>query len=379
LHSVGVVHRDLKPENFLTGRRARAHHLYLTDFGAVEPYHSGRAHLPQEDVQVFDGSFRYAPVTAHELRSQSRRDDLEAAGYMLVFLAKGTLPWAGVKESDWISRNQRILTMKKASEPHVLASGLHSCFADYLAYCQSLGYKERPNYTSLRHKFQCGRESCKPVGSTGQHKDFGWLPSSPMSIDPVTFSTDVLQPEDKAVGRKFIRRVTVAASTFTGARFSASESWSSSDFESASDDETTATSLRSRIVRNKSFGTMGSLLSRRRDRFRSSVAEAASESGDETMTSVSRSKSLASMGSLLSRSRQHCRTSSRAEQDSKPVVPAADVTTQGWQAASEAPVPRPGFATLLCGKNMRLTAPEIGETSDKLPLQRPRVVSFTCS
>jgi serine/threonine protein kinase len=39
------------------------------------------------------GTARYASINSHNGEELSRRDDIEAIGYLIVFLATGSLPW----------------------------------------------------------------------------------------------------------------------------------------------------------------------------------------------------------------------------------------------------------------------------------------------
>jgi len=66
----------------------------LIDFGLAKYYIDSEGnHIPFFEKKGLIGTARYASVNCHLGHEQSRRDDLEGLGYIVLYFAKGTLPW----------------------------------------------------------------------------------------------------------------------------------------------------------------------------------------------------------------------------------------------------------------------------------------------
>ena len=84
----------------------------------------------------------------------SRRDDLESAALLLLhILTPGGLPWTrnGIPRND--AAHDRLKWAKRAAQPEDLARGLPEEFEEFLQYCRSLSFAERPDYAYWRGRF----------------------------------------------------------------------------------------------------------------------------------------------------------------------------------------------------------------------------------
>jgi len=85
---------------------------------------------------------------------QSRRDDLEAIGYVLVYLVRGFLPWQGIKANNKQEKYHKIMEKKMTTPVELLCKGLPIEFSTYLNYCRTLKFEDKPDYSYLRKMFK---------------------------------------------------------------------------------------------------------------------------------------------------------------------------------------------------------------------------------
>jgi len=95
VHEERIIHRDIKPDNFLIGGNENTKDsVYIIDFGLAKCFRNSEGeHIPYKDGKNLTGTARYASIATHKGIEQSRRDDLETIGHVLLYLLKGTLPW----------------------------------------------------------------------------------------------------------------------------------------------------------------------------------------------------------------------------------------------------------------------------------------------
>ena len=154
IHSRKIIHRDIKPHNFLIGLND-PYLIYLIDFGLSKKFQSTKTgkHIKMSELKKFTGSITFASANSLRLLEQSRRDDLESLGYMLIYLMKGNLPWQKIKVDNKKESYLKVAQIKKYYTPEKLCRDLPKEMAEYMRYVKNLKFEEEPNYAYLRNLF----------------------------------------------------------------------------------------------------------------------------------------------------------------------------------------------------------------------------------
>ena len=155
VHNKHIVHRDIKPDNFVMGKGNKSKFLFLLDFGLAKKYRSSTTlkHYPLIKKKHLTGTARYASINALNGYTQSRRDDLEAIGYVLVYFLLGRLPWQGMLNKNKDERYMKIMEVKRDTDPHILCKNLPVEFEKYITYTRNLEYEQDPDYNMLKNLF----------------------------------------------------------------------------------------------------------------------------------------------------------------------------------------------------------------------------------
>lgn len=165
MHYKHIIHRDIKPDNFAfgllegsgpIGERLAKNVFCVIDFGLSCMYRSTRTytHVPIQMGKGIIGTVRYTSLNVHAGIRQSRRDDLESLAYVLIYFARGKLPWQSIRAKTKEEKYKKIEEVKKnISVPDELCAGLDPAFAEFLLYARSLSFSEMPDYLYIKKIF----------------------------------------------------------------------------------------------------------------------------------------------------------------------------------------------------------------------------------
>ena len=120
--------------------------VFLIDYGLAKKYRDNRTrqHIPYRKDKNLTGMARYASINAHLGIEQSRRDDMESLGYVLMYFNRGSLPWQGLKAATKKQKYEKISEKKKSTPVEVLCK---------VGGASNLGIMETGPYTQVKISF----------------------------------------------------------------------------------------------------------------------------------------------------------------------------------------------------------------------------------
>ena len=154
VHSKNYLHRDIKPANFLVGNPDQSQ-IYLIDFGNARKYRSSRTgkHLPFSRNYKIYGTTIFLSLNVLKGIEQTRKDELESLGLVIIYLYKGYLPWSNYKFKDIFQALEKIKAIKENLSMKQICHGLPIEMFEYMNYIKNMNFEDTPDYRYLQSLF----------------------------------------------------------------------------------------------------------------------------------------------------------------------------------------------------------------------------------
>jgi serine/threonine protein kinase len=167
IHERKHVVVDIKIENFMLAfgdeRKLSADQIAsrirILDLALVQRWNEIGSHRPNDGAKTLVGTPMYASLNVHNGDTPSRRDDLEALGYviaeLLMKLASGDtakqLPWSSGKSDEEIGmlKEQQIENAQSQFYKQLGSDEVAEAVSMYLNEVRGYAYKKKPDYEAL--------------------------------------------------------------------------------------------------------------------------------------------------------------------------------------------------------------------------------------
>merc|ERR1719319_1531986 len=103
----------------------------------------GGKHIPYSDGRRLTGTPRYTSINTHKGIEQTRRDDLESLGYMLLYFCIGRLPWQGTKGETKMDMYTKIGSKKQAIALNSLCKDAPPQLKEFIRITRALKFDEK--------------------------------------------------------------------------------------------------------------------------------------------------------------------------------------------------------------------------------------------
>jgi casein kinase 1/casein kinase I family protein HRR25 len=140
----------------LIGIGKRSQIIHVIDYGLAKKYRDSKTHqhIPYRENKNLTGTARYASINTHIGVEQSRRDDMESLGYVIIYFSRGSLPWQGLKANTKKQKYEKIMEKKMNTSIDSLCKNLPAEFRSYMEYTRAMRFDDKPDYAYLKRLFK---------------------------------------------------------------------------------------------------------------------------------------------------------------------------------------------------------------------------------
>lgn len=158
IHSKNIIYVDIKPDNFMVSKKEDK--VFCADFGICESYvlATKQAHKQQVFGSIV-GTPAFLSSDCHRGSNAARRDDMEALMYVLIYMIKGSLPWADAKN------DQEGADIKNNTPIDDVCMGMDPVWGSLLQKARDYAFEDKPNYDWFKNQLKVIAK-----GATGSYK-----------------------------------------------------------------------------------------------------------------------------------------------------------------------------------------------------------------